>query len=197
MALEEALVRRDPVNVSALFNLGYHQRMAGRFDAAIASFRTVLSLAPGRGNAYAQIGSALLLKGDAQGALAEIEQETSEVWRVIGLPMAYHGLGRKADSDAALAALIAKWERDCPSNIASVYAYRGEADKAFEWLDKAVEYADSGLADIVVENLFDKIHADPRWLPFLRKLGKAPEQLSEIRFEVKLPAGLQPGAGAP
>ena len=31
---------------------------------------------------------------------------------MIGLPMAYHALGRKADSDAALAALIAKYEKD-------------------------------------------------------------------------------------
>ena len=60
-------------------NLGHHQRMAGRLDAAIASFRTVLSLSPGRGGAHDQLGVALLLKGDAQGALAEIEQETSEV----------------------------------------------------------------------------------------------------------------------
>ena len=87
--------------------------MAGRLDAAIASFRTVLSLAPGRGGAHAELGNALLLKGDAQGALAEIEQETSEIWKMIGLPMAYHALGRKADSDAALAALIAKYEKDC------------------------------------------------------------------------------------
>src|SRR5438874_6597090 len=113
-ALDEAVVRRDPVNVTALFNLGYDQRMAGRLDAAIASFRTVLSLAPGRGGAHAQLGNALLLKGDAQGALAEIEQETSEVWKMIGLPMAYHALGRKADSDAALAALIAKYEKGGP-----------------------------------------------------------------------------------
>ena len=161
--------------------------MAGRLDAAIASFRTVLSLAPGRGGAHAQLGIALLLKGDAQGALAEIEQETSEVWKMIGLPMAYHALGRKADSDAALAALIAKYEKDASYNIASVYAYRGEADKAFEWLDKAVEYGDPGLAEIVTENLFDKIHADPRWLPFLRKIGKAPEQLAKIEFKVTLP----------
>src|SRR5438093_4502806 len=42
LALDEAVVRRDPVNVTALFNLAYHQRMAGRLDAAIASFRTVL-----------------------------------------------------------------------------------------------------------------------------------------------------------
>jgi tetratricopeptide (TPR) repeat protein len=43
-ALDEAVVRRDPVNVTALYNLGYHQRLAGRYEAAIASFRTVLSL---------------------------------------------------------------------------------------------------------------------------------------------------------
>src|SRR6266436_6103434 len=124
LALEEAAVRRDPVNVTTLFNLGYHQRMAGRLDAAIASFRTVL---------------------------------------------------------------IAKYEKDAPSNIGSVYAYRGEADKAFEWLDKAVEYGDGGLGEIVTDNLFDKIHADPRWPAFLRKIGKAPEQLAKIEFKVTLP----------
>ena len=187
LALEDAAVRRDPVNVTALFNLGYHQRMAGRLDAAIASFRTVLSLSPSNRGAHCQLGVALLLKGDAKGALAEIEQETSEIYKMIGLPMAYHALGRKADSDVVLAALIAKYEKDGPSNIASVYAYRGEADKAFAWLDKAVEYGDGGLSEIVTDNLFDKIRADPRWLPFLRKVGKAPEQLAKIEFKVTLP----------
>src|SRR5947207_2250111 len=187
LALEEAAVRRDPVNVSALFNLRYHQRMAGRLDAAIASFRTVLSLSPSNGGAHCQLGVALLLKGDAKAALAEIEQETSEIYKMIGLPMAYHALGRKADSDAALAALIAKYEKDGPSNIASVYAYRREPDQAFEWLDKAVEYGDGGLGEIVTDNLFDKIHGDPRWPAFLRKIGKAPEQLAKIEFKVTLP----------
>jgi tetratricopeptide (TPR) repeat protein len=187
LALEEAIVRRDPVNVAALFNLGYYQRMAGRLDAASATYHTVLSLAPGRGGAHYSLGVVVLLKGDAQGALAEIEQETSEIWKMFGLPMAYHALGRKADSDAALAALIAKWEKDSPYNIAYLYAYRGEADKAFEWLDKTVEYSDPGISEIVTENLFDKIHADPRWLGFLRKVGKAPEQLAKIEFQVTLP----------
>ncbi len=119
--------------------------------------------------------------------MAELEHETIEMWKMIGLPMAYHALGRKADSDAALAALIAKFEKDGPYNIAYVYAYRGEGDKAFEWLDKAVKYVDTGLGDILTDNLFDKIHADPRWLPFLRKIGKAPEQLARIEFKVTLP----------
>ncbi len=187
LALEEAIVRRDPVNVTTLSNLGFNQRMVGRLDAAIATDRTTLSLSPGRGGKHAEIANALLLKGDAKGALAEIEQDKSELWKMIGLPMAYHALGRKADSDAALAALIAKWEKDAPFNIAYVYAFRGEADKAFAWLDKAVEYGDGGLTAIVTENLFDKIRKDPRWLPFLRKIGKAPEQLAKIDFKVTLP----------
>jgi len=187
LALEEAVARRDPVNVTILSNVGLYQRCAGRFDAALVSFRTVLSLAPGRGNAHAQLGNVLLLKGDAQGALAEIEQEKSS-WIRIGLPMAYYALGRKADSDAALKELIAKDAADSAYNIAYVYAFRGEADKAFEWLDKAAEYGDPGLGEIVTDNLFDKIHADPRWLAFLRKIDYAPEQLAKIEFKVTLPA---------
>jgi tetratricopeptide (TPR) repeat protein len=115
---------------------------------------------------------------------------------MIGLPMAYYALGRKADSDAALASLIANYEKSAPSNIASVYAYRGEADKAFEWLAKAVEYDDSGIAEVVTENLFDKIHADPRWLPFLRKVGKAPEQLAKVDFKVTLPQSAETATSA-
>ena len=122
--------------------------------------------------------------GDAPAALTEIEQEKNEAWRMIGLPMVYCALGRKADADAALNALIAKYEKDASYNIAHVYAFCGDADKAFEWLDKAVAYQDPGLGDIVTENLFDKIHSDPRWLPFLRKIGKAPDQLAKIEFKV-------------
>jgi TolB-like protein/lipoprotein NlpI len=187
LALKEVLVRRDPVNLSALYNLGNVQLYSRQFDAAIATNRSVLSLSPGYGGAYFQICVAMLLKGDAPAALAEIEQEKSEVWRLIGLPMAYHALGHKADADAALNALPAKYEKDWAYNIAYVYAFRGEADRAFEWLDKAGQYQDPGLADIIVENLFDKIHSDPRWLPFLRKIGRAPEQLAKIQFKVTLP----------
>lgn len=35
--------------------------------------------------------------------------------------------------------------------------------------------------------MFANLHWDPRWLPFLRKLGMAPEQLATIGFDVKVP----------
>ncbi len=187
LAVIGALVRRDPVNVTALHNMGLFQRYAGQLAAAAATYRTVLSLVPGRGNAHAELANALLLIGDAQGARVEIEQETSEIWKTVGLPMAYHALGRKVDSDAAFAALVAKYGKDSAYQVAYVCAFRGDADQAFEWLNRAVESGDSGLADVVSENLFGALRADSRWLPFLRRIGKAPEQLATIQFHVTLP----------
>ena len=101
--------------------------------------------------------------------------------------MAYHALGRHAESDTALAALIAKYGKDWAYNIAYVQAFRGDADRAFAWLDKAVAYQDPAIGYIVPENLFANIRSDPRWLPFLRKIGRAPEQLAAIKFDVKVP----------
>ena len=103
------------------------------------------------------------------------------------LPLAYHALGHADESDAALTELIEKYAQVASYNIAYILAWRGEADRAFEWLDKAVEYKDSGLAVILNEVLFSNIHDDPRWLPFLESIGKSPEQLAAIEFNVTLP----------
>ncbi len=55
------------------------------------------------------------------------------------------------------------------------------------WLDKAVQYNDPGLVEIPATSLFTNIHDDPRWLPFLESIGKTPEQLAAVEFEVRLP----------
>ena len=133
------------------------------------------------------LGLTLLSKGDASGALTAIQQEGALYWRQIGLPIAWHALGNKAESDAALAELIRAQEKQSSFYIAEVYAFRGEADRAFEWLDKAVVYQNLAATEIGWDPLFANIHDDPRWLPFLRKLGLAPEQLAAIEFELILP----------
>jgi len=196
LPLYEAIVRHDPVNSSAFYNMSLTERYAGQSDAAIASARTALSLSPGRGQGHMQLAMALLLKGDAASARVEIEQETSDIWRAIAMPMVYCALDRKADADAAFAGLIAKYAKDGPFNIAHGYAFCGNADKAFEWLDKALADKDPGLSEIAAENLFAKIHSDARWLPFLRKTGMAPEQLAKIEFKVTLPKEWQAEAEA-
>ena len=129
----------------------------------------------------------LLGKHDAAGALHEIQAEPLENFRMAGVSMTLYALGRKAESDAALTDLIAKHGKEAAFLIALVAAYRGEPDRGFEWLDKAVATQDPNLPGIATEPLFAKLHKDPRWLPFLRKIGKAPEQLAAVEFKVALP----------
>jgi len=187
LALDEYVAARDPVDPTSYFNLAASYHSVGRMDDSIASLRKALVLSPDRIGAHFGIGVELMRKGDGAGALAEMEQEAEEGWRLIGLPMIYHVLRRKAESDATLAELISKYESDSAYNIAYVFAVRGEADQAFEWLDKAIASNDPGITEIAVEPLFASLHDDPRWMPFVRKVGRAPEQLAAIDFEVALP----------
>jgi TolB-like protein/Tfp pilus assembly protein PilF len=187
IALKEYVATRDPVNPRGHVSLSVSYFFANRMDEAIASSSAALSLSPGRGGANFIIGLALLWKGEPEEALAAMQQEASEDFRQLGLPMAYHALGQATESDAALADLIEKQEQESAYNIAYVLAFRGEADRAFEWLDKAVHYNDPGLSFLAVPIQFTNILDDPRWLPFLESIGKSPEQLAAIEFEVQLP----------
>jgi TolB-like protein len=188
VAFNEFAVARDPVAPVGHYNLGISYFYAGRWIDAIASGETALRLSPGRIGAHYFIGAALLLMGEVEAALERMQREPFEGYRLMGLSMAYHSLGDAPASDAALAELIEKYGQDWPHTIAFVLAYRNEADRAFEWLDKAVENGDGGLAEIVANPLFANLHDDPRWLPFLESIGKSPAQLDAIKFEVKLPA---------
>ena len=98
-----------------------------------------------------------------------------------------HALGKTKEADAALKKLIDEHGNDASYSIAAVLAFRGDADRTFEWLGNAAANKDSDLVAVFQDPLFEKIHRDPRWLPFLRKLGKAPEQLAAIKLRVTLP----------
>lgn len=177
---------RDPASPSAFLYLGQYYTSAGLLDESIEAYGTVLTLTPGYAAANYFLSRSLLLKGDAEAALKAMQAEQS-AWKLIGMPMVYHALGQNEASDTALAELIEKLEKAAAYNIAYVLAYRGEADRAFDWLEKAARYNDPGLSQILGESLFENIHSDPRWLLFLESIGKLPEQLKAIEFEVTLP----------
>ena len=194
IAIREWLTARDPANPVLVANLGLAYYQAGRWDEAIARYRQALALSPQAVVYHYQIGMALLQRGQAQAAFAEMQLEPDGPWRQIGLPMVWHALGDKAQSAAALADLIHKYEKEMSYNIAYVHAWCNEFELAFEWLDKAVAYQDAGLSEIVLQPEFAKLRDDPRWLLFLHKLGKSPEQLAAIKFDLLLP---QTGATIP
>jgi predicted Zn-dependent protease len=143
---------------------------AGRAPEAEAELRKLLMLRPGLAAAQAHLGKVLIAMGQPEAALAAIEKESSEAWRTIGLPLAYHALGRRAESDAALRALTQKFADDWAYQIAEVHAFRGEIDEAFVWLDRAYAQRDGGLGEIKGDPLLKSLEGDPRYRAFLQKM---------------------------
>ncbi|MDH3400492.1 MAG: tetratricopeptide repeat protein [Chromatiales bacterium] len=187
IALNEYANARDPVNPVGFSNTGYLYIVVGRLEDSVAAYEEALRLRPDYLGAHYNMGTALLLMGKPEAALAAMQKEQYTVYRLLGEAVTYHALGDSRASDAALAEVIEKYEAEWAFNIAYVLAYRNEADRAFEWLEKAVEYRDTGLVEVMAKPEFANIHDDPRWLPFLESVGKAPAQLAAIEFKVSLP----------
>jgi hypothetical protein len=101
-----------------------------------------------------------------------MEREPGDTfWRLHGRALALYALGRKQESDAALAQLIARFGVEGAYQIAEVYAFRGESDRAFEWLERAYTQRDTGLAYYLNgDPLLKKLERDPRYAAFLKKM---------------------------
>ena len=60
--------------------------------------------------------------------------------------------------------------REGPFQIAEIYAYRGETDNAFEWLERTYKQRDGGLAEMKGDPLLRNIERDPRYHALLQKM---------------------------
>jgi TolB-like protein len=164
-------VALDPVSPWGHAYLGICYAYANRLEEAAASAQMLLSLSPSGVFGHYFLGFLQLWQGDAPAALAEMEQEPSEFLRLTGTAIVQHALGNAGASDAALRALIECCSPGADYQIAQVYAYRGEIDLAFDWLDKAYASRDGSLADMLNSKAFAILHDDPRWEAFLDKMG--------------------------
>jgi len=187
IALQKYANARDPVIARGHAILGYYYLHAGNWDEAVASYQTALRLSPDYIGAHYFIGVGLLFKREAQAALDAFAREKDDEYQVKGAALALHALGRQEEYQAKLAELIERWGSDWPSEVAQVYAYVGDSEAAFLWLDKAIEQNEDGLSEQFLLPFYQTIHADPRWAAFLQRMGSSPEQLSAIEFNVTLP----------
>src|SRR5438105_15933150 len=92
-------------------------------------------------------------RGDSDVALREAKLEPDENYRRFELALAHYARKDRPAADAALTDLIAN-RQGVAYQIAQVYAFRGEKDKAFEWLQTASNEQDTGRLGLLVESLW-------------------------------------------
>jgi TolB-like protein len=174
-ALEQinAALAQDPLGYSRYLVLSRIQSCRGRLAEAEDAQRRSIELSPTSAGSYYFLGQVLLARGKPEAALAEMLKEAQDnPIRIGGLAMAYFALGRTTDSDTALAQILKSEADRYPFQIAQVYAFRGETDKAFEWLERAYAHKDGGgLPFIKTDSVFKKFGSDPRYKAFLKKMN--------------------------
>jgi tetratricopeptide (TPR) repeat protein len=169
--LSEASLSIDPLNPDGCQNSAYIYYLVGNLEAAERDTRRSMAISPSFIGNRKLLGQILLLRGEPEAALVEMQAEVANV-RDLGLAFAYHALGRRAEADAALKEATRKLGEFVPVDIATVHAFRGEHDEAFAWLDKAVAMRDLHLGHkFRNEPKLDSLRGDPRYKALLRRMN--------------------------
>ena len=174
-ALEKmrAAVALDPLSARGWGQLVGLELDLGQLAAAKQSAQHLAAILPDSYLTRRAVGLIALAEGRYPDAQAEFAGDVGSAWRLIGGAMAEHSLGHAAASEAALQQLIQKYAQTLAYQIAEVYAWRGERDLAFEWLERAYRQHDGGIVYIRHDHLLASLRDDPRYRALLRKLKLA------------------------
>jgi TolB-like protein/lipoprotein NlpI len=170
VALARRAAELDPISVQVHSTLGLACWYGGRVEEALAAYRKVLELNPGSQAIRGVLGSVYLAQSRPDLAETELSQLTDAYWRLPGMAMVHYSHGRRDESDRALSEFIEKYQAGGAYNVAQVYAFRGEADEAFHWLERAYDQHDGGMFLVKVDPLLENLRTDSRFEALLRKL---------------------------
>ncbi len=152
----------DPLSITARRNLAHLLLLTGHLEEAKAESFKGRELDPTQPAYIAAL--ALIVEGNLDAALDLVQNALESDDRTHCLALIYYGLGRRADADAALKELIAKYGASNPFTVAEVYAFRGENDAAFVWLRKVADTQRYSRQQLMENSPFLRpLHADPRW----------------------------------
>ena len=186
-------IELDPLEPWNWNALGLLYGATGQFDSARGAIEHSLQISPWYQPALDSIAAIYLLEGRPEASLAAFQRNYDLPLQMYGTALVQHYLGHATESQRALDWLIARSgeasstsELDAMSDakvlnalvpaearyrIATVYAWRGEPDRAFEWLESSRIHHEFSLGGMKVNPLLRNIRDDPRYTAFLREMN--------------------------
>lgn len=169
-------VALDPLNITNLGNLSSNLINDGQLDLAEELSLRMLQLSPGNPFGLQGLANISLIRGNLKQSLIFLDQieagiqQMSEGDRTLQYQaMIYHSQGHIDAANNALETYIAKYSDEENFDIAQIYAWRGELDKAFEWLEHSLELAPHLLLSLKYRSFFENLHKDPRWTELMAR----------------------------
>jgi adenylate cyclase len=166
---QEALTR-DPLDPNTLDSLGIALCAANRLQPCLQNQLRLVQLHPDFDGVNSSVGMARLYLGQSAAALAAMQREPNEDYRLRGLAAVFWAMGRRTESDAALKALTDKFASIDPYGIAAVHACRREIDDAFRWLNRAYREHHHEMLVVKTDPRFTNLRGDPRFQALLSRM---------------------------
>jgi TolB-like protein len=168
--LQQAALR-DPLMAANYSQLGLAHRAVGNMAEARTVWQKAVDLAPPDGLGARQgLLEQLLFTGHSAELLGNCPESPADE-RATCQAIGYVALGKKAEADAALAILQTHYAVGNEAAIADIYAFRGEPDQAFAWLDRAYDARDRFLLGILGDPFLKSLRSDPRYRALLKKMN--------------------------
>jgi DNA-binding winged helix-turn-helix (wHTH) protein/TolB-like protein/Tfp pilus assembly protein PilF len=176
-----ALVKRsralDPVFPFGNALEGQFLLHAGRVDEAIERLERTVEIAPNFWMPHLFLSSAYIEKGDLDKAVEKArrasELSPAQTTSLVHEAFAQTKAGRRGEAEAILARLLERSrERFTPPfHIALIYHGLGDADNAFEWLEKGFAARDPKMVFLKVEPKWKDLRSDPRFVSLIRRMN--------------------------
>ncbi len=167
----------DPLSPIIHTQVGWILQHAGRYDEAIEELRKVLEANPDYLWALWRIGSSYTSKSMFEEGIDALEKAAKLSGRspsILGTLAETYGLaGRKESARSLLSEIEARSREQYVPAVAFAHAYigLGESERVLEWLEKAYQQREQGIAWLAVWEAHGAYRSDARFLELLRRTG--------------------------
>ncbi|WP_411768329.1 tetratricopeptide repeat protein [Winogradskyella sp. A3E31] len=169
--LQKKAIQLDPLVYGNYFNLGFAYFRLNRLEEAEEAFKTFAIYYPNWQIYHYMMARIRLAQNNIEGAREEIEQEKHDFFGIYGRNFIEFAAGNSEESDKLFAEFLNKFSSTDPSNVADLYAFRGNYEKAFDWLKIAVEKKDPVLTEALTYPSFKPMHSDSRWKQIINSMN--------------------------
>ena len=176
-ALElEKAITLDPLSAVMRISYGGAMRLARRWDVAIEQLTKAIDLQPNLAGAANELTFAYLGKDDHAAAAASFENCLT----VLGQSPSLIARFRRTYETAGIKVALVEWlelfrdEDSLPRGAAAhaeSLAWCGEKDRAFEWLERAVQQQDPLVLNVETNHAYDKLRDDPRYTRLVKRIA--------------------------
>jgi TolB-like protein/DNA-binding winged helix-turn-helix (wHTH) protein/tetratricopeptide (TPR) repeat protein len=166
----------DPLSTSLRTTLAWRLYFVRQYDESLAEARHVLEVDPKSSFAHAVCGSDYEQQGKYDEAMAEWRASLTldgDSQLAARITEAYEQSGYGGALQVWLKALLEKSRHEymSPLRIAELYAFLGQKDEAFIWLEKAFQEHTGDLMKLNSYPMWDSLRSDGRFKDLVRRVG--------------------------